>query len=193
MLPGILKYRSHQALTNHVHTIMQLLQILSNAARSLPAILLLSILCVAIPAQAKKSDLSQPIDINADRSEIDETRGVTILIGDVQITQGTMKISAERVEIFLKNNQVSNIEGTGSPIRYEQENEAGELIVGEANNISFDAIASILILSGGATLSQPRQELKSERIEFNAATQKVSAEGGSNGRVNIRIQPPSGN
>lgn len=193
MLPGILKYRSHQALTNHVHTIMRLLQILTNAARSLPAILLLSILCVAIPAQAKKSDLSQPIDINADRSEIDETRGVTILIGDVQITQGTMKISAERVEIFLKNNQLSNIEGTGSPIRYEQENEAGELIVGEANNISFDAIASILILSGGATLSQPRQELKSERIEFNAATQKVSAEGGSNGRVNIRIQPPSGN
>lgn len=159
------------------------------------ASLLISLVLVVMSPHgyAKKSDLTQPIDVSADRSEYDETKGIQTLIGNVQITQGTMKIQAERIDIFLVENNLSKIEGTGSPIRFEQQNETGELVVGTANAISYDAVQSILILSGGATLSQPKQELTSERIEFNALTQKVSAEGGSQGRVNIRIQPPSGN
>lgn len=177
--------------SNQAHIPMQKHQILTTLIQFVAV--LVSCFILASTAQAKKSDLGEPIDVSADRSEYDEVRGVQTLIGNVEITQGTMKISAERIDIFLKNNQLSKIEGTGTPVRYEQQNEAGELVVGEANSISYDAIDSILILSGGATLSQPKQELKSERIEFNASTQKVSAEGGSNGRVNIRIQPPSGN
>ncbi|MBX2835949.1 MAG: lipopolysaccharide transport periplasmic protein LptA [Gammaproteobacteria bacterium] len=152
-------------------------------------------LCLTIgsTAHAKKSDLTQPIDVSADRSEYDEVRGVQTLLGNVEITQGTMKIQAQRIDIFLADNKLSKIEGSGSPIRFEQENEAGELVVGQANRISYDAIGSVLILEGNATLSQPKQELTSERIEFNALTQKVSAEGGADSRVNIRIQPPSGN
>ena len=158
-----------------------------------PLLLCLALVLMSTLSHAKKSDLTQPIDVSADRSEYDETKGVQTLIGNVQITQGTMKIQAQRIDIFLTDNKLSKIEGTGSPIRFEQENETGELVVGTANSISYDAIQSVLILAGGATLSQPKQELTSERIEFNALTQKVSAEGGSDGRVNIRIQPPSGN
>lgn len=145
------------------------------------------------PVLARESDLGQPIDVRADKSEFDEKAGTQTLTGNVEISQGTMRIAADRISIALKNNALSSITGTGSPIRFEQQNEAGELMSGEAQKIIYDALAGTLILEGTATLSQPRQELVSERITFNARTQKVSAEGGpQEGRVSIQIQPPTG-
>ncbi len=143
-------------------------------------------------ALARQNDLEQPIDIRADKSEFDEKAGTQTLTGNVEITQGSMRITADRIAIALKDNALSTITGTGSPIHFEQQNEAGQLMSGEAQRISYDALAGTLILEGKATLNQPKQKLVSERITFNARTQKVSAEGGPTaGRVSIQIQPPT--
>lgn len=154
---------------------------------------LLSTLIVVSPSlNARESDLTQPIDVRADRSEFDEKAGTQTLKGNVEISQGTLKINAEQIAIALKDNALHTISGTGTPIRFQQENEAGELMRGEAGKILYDAIAGTLTLEGSATLSQPRQNLVSERIVFDARTQKVKAEGGGDtGRVNIQILPPS--
>ena len=168
-------------------------QLSSRLSASL-SLLLCVLVCAAIlstPAWARKSDFSKPIDVSADRSEFDEKSGVQVLIGRVEIKQGTMTIKADRIAITLKNNQLAQIEGSGSPIRFQQENEEGELVTGEANNINYNAQNGSLVLSGSATLTQPRQRLQSERIEFNSSQQKVSADGGDKGRVSIRIQPPA--
>ena len=79
---------------------------------------------------ARESDLQQPIDVSADRSEYDDKAGTQKLIGNVEIRQGTMRITADTIAITLKDNALSRIDGTGSPIRYEQENEKGELLKG---------------------------------------------------------------
>ncbi|MFK7893713.1 MAG: lipopolysaccharide transport periplasmic protein LptA [Granulosicoccus sp.] len=143
-------------------------------------------------ANARKSDLAQAIDVKADRSEFDERKGIQTLQGNVEITQGTMRITADTISISLQDNTLSKIIGTGSPIRFQQENEAGELMQGEAASIIYDARSGTLVLEGKATLTQPRQNLVSDKITFNARTQKVSAEGGGEtGRINLQIQPPS--
>lgn len=141
---------------------------------------------------ARQSDLSKAIDVRADKSEYDEKAGTQTLSGNVEITQGTMKIKADKIAISLKDNALSKIEGSGAPIQFEQENEEGDLMRGEAKRIIYNALDGTLILQGSATLSQPRQNLVSEKITFNARTQKVSAEGGGDsGRVSIQIQPPT--
>lgn len=142
-------------------------------------------------ALARQSDLAQAIDVRADKSEYDEKAGTQTLTGNVEISQGTMRITADSIAILLENNTLSEITGSGSPIRFEQENDAGELMRGEARRIIYNAVSGTLILEGAATLRQPRQNLVSERITFDARTQKVSAEGGGEtGRVSIQIQPP---
>ncbi|MEE9332646.1 MAG: lipopolysaccharide transport periplasmic protein LptA [Granulosicoccaceae bacterium] len=145
---------------------------------------------LSLSASAKKGDITQAIDVSADRSEYDEQKGIQSLIGNVEIKQGTMVIKASKIEIYLKNNRLSKIEGVGNPIIFEQMNEADELVSGRADSISYDASNGTLILMGNATLSQPRQQLKSQRIVFDSTKQKVSAEGGDNGRVSIRIEAP---
>ena len=147
----------------------------------------------ATTANAKKSDLSQAIDVSADRSEFDEQKGIQSLIGNVEIKQGTMRIKASKIEIHLKDNRLNRIVGVGDPISFEQKNEADELVTGSADSIDYDATNGTLILIGNATLSQPRQELKSQRIVFDSTKQKVSAEGGDKGRVTIRIDAPPAN
>jgi len=157
------------------------------------AILLTSALSLTFSAMAKEGDLNQPIDVQADRSEFDEKAGTQTLSGNVEITQGTMRISAEEIAITLKNNALSTISGSGDPIRFEQENDVGEVLKGEAENVIYDAIAGTLTLEGSASLSQPRQNVVSNLIVFDARSQKVIAEGGGKtGRVSIQILPPTG-
>ena len=149
------------------------------------------VFAVTTPVYARQDDLTKAIDVRADKSEFDEKEGTQTLTGNVEITQGTMKITADSIAISLEQNALSKIQGTGSPITFEQENDAGELMRGEASEIIYDAIRGTLVLQGAAELSQPRQNLTSERITFDVRTQKVSAEGGGDtGRVSIRILPP---
>lgn len=144
-------------------------------------------------AQARNSDFSKPINIFADRTEYDEKTGIQVWVGNVEMSQGTMVIKADRIKITLRDKKLSRIQGTGTPIEFQQENEAGELVTGQANAIDYQAELNSLALSGNATLTQPGQRLQSERIEFDLIKQKVSAEGGNKGRVSIQIQPPTTN
>lgn len=164
-----------------------------NLTQTLICALLLtgSVFCIQ-NAHSRESDLTQPIDVQADKSEFDEKAGTQTLSGNVEIVQGTMRISADNISIALKNNALHTISGTGSPIKFQQDTEAGETLKGEAESIVYDAIAGTLILKGAAKLSQPRQNLVSNIIEFDARTQKVKAEGGGKtGRVSIQILPPT--
>jgi len=154
------------------------------------AISMLCVLLISGIAHARESDFTQPIFINADRTEYDEKTGVQIWSGNVVMSQGTMEIKADRITITLRDNKLSRVEGTGSPIQFQQENEAGELVKGNANTIDYNAETNLLALSGSATLTQPGQRLQSERIEFDINRQKVTAEGGNDSRVSIQIQPP---
>ena len=85
------------------------------------------------------------------------------------------------------------IEGKGSPIIFQQENDLGELVEGRCQRIRYDAVKGVLTLSGSATLTEPKQRLRSEKIVFNSITQTVVAEGGKSGQVSITIQPPTQN
>lgn len=145
---------------------------------------------VSLQSHAAESDFSQPIDVSADRSEYDERSNKQTLSGNVEIRQGTILITADEIDVILKDNKLNLIEGKGSPIKFQQQNEQGELITGSCERIRYDAVNGILILEGNALLQQPKQRLSSDKIVFNSISQTVVAEGGSSGRVSITIQPP---
>ncbi len=168
--------------------------IMQNSRKHIIALLTLVFMIMgSSTALAKSSDFSQAIDVQADRSEFNEKAGTQTLSGNVVITQGTMSIKAESIEVLLKDNKLSQIEGKGTPIVFEQENDQGELVRGECDNIIYDAKNGRLTLIGNATLSEPKQNLRSDRIVFDSINQTVVATGGQTGRVSITIQPPDAN
>jgi len=158
-------------------------------------ILLYAALVLALPStlSARTEDFSQPLEFKADRLENDEKAGLHRLMGNVRITQGSMQITADKITVTLKDNKASIVTGEGSPIVFKQENDAGELVQGECRRITYDAANGRLTLSGDATLTEPKQALRSDKIVFDSITQTVVAEGGDTGQVTITIQPPDQN
>ena len=133
------------------------------ASLSAQSLRLLAFACltglVLTTGHARQSDLTKAIDVRADKSEFDEKAGTQTLSGNVEITQGTMKIKADQIAISLKDNALSKIEGTGTPIQFEQENEQGELMQGEAKRIIYNALEGTLILQGSANLEPASPKL----------------------------------
>jgi len=177
-----------KSITSSIHPYCSLVLVKSICQVGLA--LSLSVAVLSHTALARTEDFSKPIDVKADRSEYDEKAGLQSLMGNVRVTQGTMQIRADKIKVTLKDNKLSVINGEGSPIIFSQENDAGELVKGECQRITYDAANGRLTLAGNATLSEPKQTLRSEKIIFDSITQTVVAEGGSSGQVSITIQPP---
>jgi hypothetical protein len=62
------------------------------------------LLSASLPVRAEKADRDKPINIEADRVEVDDVKQESVFIGNVQITQGTLIIRGDRVVVSgLKN------------------------------------------------------------------------------------------
>ena len=65
---------------------------------SLKIALASALLAASLSAQAKTGDTDQPIHIESDQQSLDMQGNVVTFTGNVVVTQGTIKINADRVE-----------------------------------------------------------------------------------------------
>lgn len=154
------------------------------------AILLLALMPVI--AQGLSSDREQPIQIEADRATLDESKGISVYEGNVQLRQGTLKLEGNRMTVYLNNNQVEKLVLVGQPARYSQRSDGEDSDQhAEAERIEYQAVAQRLILLRNARIwQQEGEEFSSDRIEVNLKGNTLSAGGdGPDGRVRIILQP----
>lgn len=151
--------------------------------------LLLAVLLPGAQALAATSDRQQPIEVQADRSHFDQQSGRQVHTGDVVITQGSMRIQADEIIIYLQQGGLSRIDAKGAPVVFRQLDDAGQEITANSSNMRYESTNGLLLLTGQAKLSQPGRELSGDRIEYNVADQSVSADGAEGERVRILIQP----
>lgn len=71
--------------------------------------LLLALLLVGPPTQALESDKEQPIELVADSVDIDETKGVSIYKGDVDLRQGSMHLRADIVTVYQVDRKTTKV------------------------------------------------------------------------------------
>ncbi len=140
-------------------------------------------------AWAKADDRTKPININADASEYDEKAGTQVLSGNVEISQGSMVIKADRIKVELRNNALYRISGTGNPIRFQQLTENDELMRGQSNEISYNTQTSEITFKGDAEFERPGQKFTGHTISYNMEELTFKATGNNKGRVNIVLQP----
>ena len=51
------------------------------------------------PAMAQQNDADQPVEVEADRLDLDDQAGTAIYTGEVHIQQGSMQLTGDRVEL----------------------------------------------------------------------------------------------
>lgn len=156
-----------------------------------PALLLVLAL-LAPAAQALESDRTQPIMLEADRAELDESRGTGIYHGHVLVTQGSLELTAETLTME-RSEQGERMLAEGTPATYRQQPDGGGPPVrAKARRIEYLADRQLLILTGDAELVRGGDTFHSGQIVYDIANNRVSAggtAGDGQGRVRIVIQP----
>ncbi|MGH8402767.1 MAG: lipopolysaccharide transport periplasmic protein LptA [Gammaproteobacteria bacterium] len=157
-------------------------------------LLVVCVLFAGASAWALKTDKNQPINIQADHGDFQgnssSSNGTGIYTGHVLITQGSIRITADKAVLHMANGEIQTADMTGAPATFQQQPDTGALAHGVANEITYDQNKNEVDLLGAAQLHQGERLLTADVIHYNTATEHVIAIGGKNGgRVHITIPP----
>lgn len=154
------------------------------------------LLAVAAPTWAEKADKTKPVNIESDTARVDDARKVAIYEGHVVLSQGSLLITAERIDVRQDDQGFASGEATGKPVYFRQKLEGkNEFAEGWANRLEYDGRAEKLKLTGQARLKRGDDDLRGNLISYDAKSESFQAQGsigGSPGRVRAVILPKSG-
>lgn len=163
----------------------------NNVAALSPVVLAATLTLLATTAAALPEDRTQPIRLEAGRGQLDQKTGVSVYEGNVVISQGSMRLTADTVTIHAKDNAFQRMEAAGAPatLRYQPTADKPE-IQGTSQRVEYDVTAAKVIMSGNARLTQGQDQFSGERVEYDLKDDVVRARGASsNGRIQFTIQP----
>lgn len=173
-----------------------------------PHLLLASLTLVfaALPsARAERADRAKPLVVEADRSgTVDLQRSVLVYSGNVVISQGTMLLRAERIELRESSNGYRAATATGQPGKpatWRQRREGvDETVEGAADRIEFDGQSDTLRFIGNSAVRRLRggtvaDEISGGTIVWDNVAEVFRVEGGATsvanpgGRVRAILSP----
>lgn len=157
------------------------------SALSLPVLLLLPGWLYALP-----EDRNQPIQLEADRGQLDQKTGTSIYEGNVVIIQGSMHLNADTATVYTQNGQFQRIEAFGKPAawRYKTSPDKEELH-GTGLRVDYDVTKDLMTMTGNARVTQGNDVYTGDYIEYETKTDLVRARGEKGNRIQITIQPKS--
>lgn len=164
---------------------------------TLPALAAALVLGIGLAATgdagARSSDRNQPMDLQSDQSScgVDDT-GACTFTGNVEISQGTLRISAAQATLHRVDGDVSRAVLTGSPVILRQELDDGTPMTARAAQVDYDLRSEVVVFTGGVNIEQPRGTLSGERVVYNMITGQIEGGGEGAGRVRMRILPRGG-
>ena len=139
-------------------------------------------------ASALDSDKDQPIYLEANDVQIDDRTGVSVYTGNVVFDQGTMHLTANRLEIIKKNGETDEIIADGDPVRFQQQTDADKgLAKGHAKRMIYKVKSDMVYLYDDAELTQDGDAFRNDRITYNRATKVVRAGASQKGKQRVRI------
>ncbi|GAA5218874.1 lipopolysaccharide transport periplasmic protein LptA [Corallincola platygyrae] len=129
--------------------------------------------------QAVEADFQQEVRVDAKRQSIDIQKGIISFFEDVSVTQGTLKIFADTLQVEQSAGAGKEVLiAAGEPAKFSQLLENGRTMTAEAKEIRYRLADKTLILTGGATLTQQDSVVQGELIRYDIAKQKLVAESG---------------
>ena len=150
---------------------------------------------LATPAHAEKADRDKPINLEADTVTLDDIKKVSIYEGSVVLSQGSLLLRADRVQVTQNAEGLERVSASGRPVAFRQKIDGREeFIEGFADRIEYNGVTSQLELIGQARLRRGSDELRGAQISYNANTEfyKVVGQPGAqtpSGRVRAVIRP----
>jgi lipopolysaccharide export system protein LptA len=146
----------------------------------------------------EKADRDKPTQVEANRMSADDARRLNVFEGDVVVTKGTMRLTADRLVVRQDAEGFQSATATGRPARFRQRQDAkpgekeGIWVEGEALRIELDDREQKIELFDRARVSRGGDEVAGDYIFVDQRSdfyQVSSGKGTAKGRVKAVIQP----
>ena len=152
---------------------------------------------LSLPLLALESDRDQPVEIESDTAEFDELGGLTTYSGNVQLTQGSIELSADEIQLRTLEGQIVELIALGNPAQYEQiPDPDSEKLIARGNRIRYLLEDNLIELSGSASLSQEGTTLSGGTILYDIRRHSLRASSESDEQITTErvrvVLPPLG-
>lgn len=171
----------------------------SGAASVFARVVLPIVVAVSIgAARAEKADRDKPINLEADRVNIDDAKKVSVFEGNVVLTQGTLVIRADRMIVREDAQGFNYGVAYGNLANFRQKRDGvDEYVEGEAERIEYDGKAERVQLFTRAQMRRGADEIRGSYISYDQPTEFFKVIGAQDnasgkpgtGRVRAIIQP----
>jgi lipopolysaccharide export system protein LptA len=153
--------------------------------------LYLFLLGLSLPLMALESDRQESLEVSANSTDGTLGDGITTLRGNVDIRQGTLRITADEAEVKKVDGKVSAVTFRGKPAFLEQEIEEQGLVQATANTIDYQVASGIVTLAGKADVKHPQYQISGELLTYDLNIQHFqgSSDENGNGRIHILLDP----
>ena len=154
----------------------------ADSARSpwrVPFLALLALLAaLAMPAHAEKADRNKPIHLEADRVTVDDAKQIATFTGNVVLTQGTMILRGDRMQVTQDKAGFKNGIVWGNLAYFRQKREGfDEVIEGWSERIEYDSRADKVQMFNRALVKRGQDEVRGSYISYDANTEFFQVDG----------------
>lgn len=141
--------------------------------------------------QAKQSDYSEPVYVDAmtQTAELQDNR--LTFDKDVIITQGSIKIRADKVVVVRTGEKGSEVmTAYGKPATFFQVLDNGKPVNAHGDSIRYELKQRLVTITGNGQLKQEDSQISGDVIRYDIVSQKMMAEGNQqNSRVKTVFLP----
>jgi len=125
-----------------------------------------------------KPDEQQPVNISANTLKASEKEGKSIYSGNVIVTQGSLTLKGDVINISHPNNQLTEVIATGKQASFKRFSQIDQAwLKGKANKIKYHAQNRTVLLIGNAQVEQPGKHIiKGPRLFYDIANQTLQAQ-----------------
>jgi len=136
----------------------------------------------ANPLDSTDYNLKQPIEIEADSLEIIQNQQRAIFDGNVQVTQGNIKLNANNMIVHYKRGakdgkNIQKIEVNGNVVLATPTESA------KGNKGTYNVVDNMIHLVGNVTLSKGNNIIKGDKLSYNMQSGYSKVSTTKNGRV----------
>ena len=141
---------------------------------------------------ALSEDAEQPIEIEAESVMVDETTGFNEFIGDAEVKQGSLVMTADIIQVQTNADGVETMLAKGTldkPAKYiqSQENQV-RFIEATATLITYDVKEGMIFLVGDAYLVQGFDSFSGDSLTYDINNDKVLVKGSEDGTKRVKFK-----
>lgn len=147
----------------------------------LPGLLLACAAPLAAQTSALKGhDSNAPVDVEADRIEVQDRADKAVFSGNVRVKQGTLNMSASRLNVSYAN-------GAGSGVQIQRLDASGGVVVqspsetARGNFAIYDLNRRLITMLGGVTLIRGANEVRGGRLVIDLTSGRATVDGSAVG------------